>query len=327
MNGENWVVKSNALIEAKGRMTALEHKFIINLISEITPNDKDFKEYQLSVTEIKKDLKITDKNIYEVLKDVANRLMDRKIEIEMINEKGKRAFLITRYLSSAEYVEGEGKIKVNFDPKLKPYLLEIKERFTQYQLKNILSLKGAHSIRLYELLKQYEKIKKREFEVEEIKKLLGLDENYSVFKDFERRVLAPAKEEINEKTDIWIDYNKIKKGRKIEKIIFNIEIKDIEEQGIEGLYRKTEIENIKKNCGLDNENFNTKQILELYEIAVDKTSGNDIYPYEYIRLNYLNMIEKNTVRNKFAWLKKALEEDYAKAVGQISLNYYINKSS
>lgn len=310
MNGENWVVKSNVLIEAKGRMTALEHKFIINLISEITPNDKDFKEYELSISEIKKDLKITDKNIYEVLKDVANRLMDRKIEIERINEKGKKSFLVTRYLSSAEYVEGEGKIKVNFDPKLKPYLLEIKERFTQYQLKNILSLKGAHSIRLYELLKQYEKIRKREFEIEELKKLLGVEDGYDRFYDFEKYVLKPAKDEINEKTDIWIDYEKIKKGRKIEKINFKIEPKFTEEDP--ELYETEEIKLIREKAGMKDEKLNAKQIQELYEIAVEKTDRFNLDPYRYMDLNYQYSLKKSE-KNLFSFLKSALEKDYAKA--------------
>lgn len=327
MNGENWVVKSNALIEAKGRMTALEQKFILNLISEITPDDKDFKEYRLSVAEIKKELGITDKNIYQVLKDVANGLMDRKIEIERINSKGKRSFLVTRYLSSAEYVEGEGEIKVNFDPKLKPYLLQLKEMFTQYQLKNILKLKGSHSIRIYELLKQYERIGKREFEIEELKKLLGVTDGYERFYDFERRILEPSKTEINEKTDIWIDYQKIKEGRRIAKIRFEIEPKFINQENEEiKAYKENGIfdfDNIRKNSGLANENFNDKQVMELYEIAVNMVPEG-VSPYEYIRLNYLNMIEKGTAKNKFAWLKKALIEDYAVAKAQISLDYYIN---
>lgn len=317
MNGEKYIIKSNKLIEAKGRMTSLEQKFILSLISEIQPTDKDFKDYYINVQDLKHGIGATYNNIYELLKEVANSLMDRKIEIEQVNSKGKKEFLITRYLSSAKYIEGEGCIKVSFDPELKPYLIEIKEMFTQYQLKNVLSLKGSHSIRIYELLKQYEKISKREFDLVEFKRFLGVENEYDRIYDLEKRVLKPAKTEINKHTDLLIDYEKIKKGRKTIGIKFVIETKTDEKiKQIEKLYSNDEIQDIQIKSGLENEKFNSKQVMEIYEIAVLKTYSTSISPFEYIRLNYLNMLEKGTVRHKFSYLKKSLEEDWACAAIQ-----------
>lgn len=54
-----------------------------------------------------------------------------------------------------------------------PYLLQLKERFTRYELKNILYFKNKYSIRIYELLKQYEKIGKREINIKELRGYLG----------------------------------------------------------------------------------------------------------------------------------------------------------
>jgi len=319
MNRENYVTKSNKLIEAKGRMTALEQKIFSMLISEIQPGDKDFKEY---IFEIKKFIKLTgvnDNKIYMDIHKSARRLMSKIITIE-----NDETIITTALLSSVETPKGEGIVKITFHPFLKPFLLDIKERFTKYQLKNVLNLKGAHSIRIYELLKQYEKIKSREFDLLELKKILGIENEYERIYDFERFVLKPAKNEINKHTDLFIEYKKIKEGRRVVKIKFNIEGKiDKEEALIDSLYSKQEIEEIKRKCGLSGTNFNSKQIMELYEIAVKKTESTDIDPHEYIKLNYNNMISNGTARNKFAWLKKALEDDYAKAAMQISMNYYI----
>lgn len=326
MREENWVVKANKLIEAKGRLGMVEQKLFASLISEIKAEDKDFKQYILEIKDIAEFMKLSSKAVYDQIKTAARNLRNKEIVIENVDERGKKSFLVTSLLSSARYKEGEGYLEVYIDPNLKPYLLAINGKntyFTKYMIKNILKLNSSYSIRIYELLKQYEKIGKREFNTNELKELLGANEkSYNRFDNFERRVLKVAKVEINEKTDIWIDYEKIKEGRRIGKIKFIIEGKiDKEKALVDALYDKQEIEKIKRKCGLNGTNFNSKQIMELYEIAVKKTESADIDPHEYIKLNYNNMINNNTARNKFAWLKKALENDYAVAGGQLRFDY------
>lgn len=327
MREENWVVKANKLIEAKGRLGMVEQKLFASLISEIKAEDKDFKQYILEIKDIAEFMKLSSKAVYDQIKTAARNLRNKEIVIENVDERGKKSFLVTSLLSSARYKEGEGYLEVYIDPNLKPYLLAINGKdtyFTKYMIKNILKLNSSYSIRIYELLKQYEKIGKREFETDKLKELLGITNEYKRFYDFERYVLKVAKVEINEKTDIWIDYEKIKVGRSIGKIKFTIEGKiDKEKALVDALYDKQEIEGIKRKCGLNGTDFNSKQIMELYEIAVKKTESADIDPHEYIKLNYNNMIDKGSARNKYAWLKKALEEDYAKAMAQISIDYYI----
>ena len=324
MTGENYVVKHNKLIEAKGKMTLMEQKILRVVIAELQPEDKDFAEYSINTADFKGMTGDTGrKDLYNEIKEVSNRLMDRKIEIEDINEQGKKRFFITRYLSSAKYVDGEGFLTVKFDPDLKPYLLELKEQFTQYQLKYVMKMKSTHTLRVYELLKQYEKIGKRKFLIDELKQYLGIENDYDRLFDLEKRVLKPSMEEINEQTDISINYQKIKKGRTVVAFEYTILQKgrDYPKEIIENLYNSGQIEEIKQKSGLIDEGFNQKQIIEFYGIAVKKTESADVDPYEYIRLNYLSMEDKGTARNKFAWLKKALENDYANAVLQIRVGF------
>lgn len=314
MNGDNWVVKSNIFIESKAKMTSLEQKIILALVSEITPEDEDFKDYEFSIRQF---IELTDSNetvVYKRIHESAKRLMEK-----ITTFKRGKSTITTALLSSAETIEGEGKIILRFDKSLKPELLQLKKLFTQYQLKNVLKLSGSYSIRIYELLKQYEKIRKREFKIENLKEILGINEEYSRFYDFERYVLKPAREEINEKTDIFIDYEKIKEGRRIGKIVFEIYSKQPEceeTKVIEALYSDEEIEDIKIQSGLKNEKFNKKQIMELYEIAVQKTESKDIEPYRYINENYIYTLQK-APKNKFSYLKKALKEDYDNSLRSI----------
>lgn len=324
MTGENYVVKHNKLIEAKGRMTLMEQKILRAVISVIKPEDKDFKEYQIDVREFQ-ELSGSDgrKDLYNELKDVSHRLMDRKIEIEELIAEGKKRFLVTRYISSAEYVTGEGHIKILFDPKLKPYLLDLKEQYTQYQLKYVMQMRSAHALRLYELLKQYEAVGRRRFTLDDFKQYLGV-EGYSAFKDLERRVLRPSQDEINEMTDLFVEYSKICQGRGAKVVAIEYSIKSQQIKRRKAAENKdSQFEDIKRKSGLSAENFGKKQIMDLYQIAQDMTKDAEADPCEYIRLNYMSMMTKEGIRSKLHWLKRALKEDWAQAAFQIRIGFDI----
>jgi len=313
VNGEAYIVKSNKLIEAKGKMTSLEQKIFSTLITKIQPDDIDFKEYIFSIKDFIKISGLNDNKIYSDIHNSAKRLMNKIITIDT-----ETTVMTTALISSLETPKGEGILKITFHPFLKPYLLDIKERFTKYQLKNILSLKGRHTIRIYELLKQWENVGYRVITVLELKKILGLEKEYDRFYDFDKYVLKSAKKEINKLTDLNIDYEKIKVGRKIESIKFNIigqvnEEDQKQKQVIEILFDKAEIMGIKIACGIADMKISDVQVMNLYEIAVSKTTSANISPFQYVKLNYQEMIDKGMARNKYAYLKKSLEEDYARA--------------
>ena len=78
-------------------------------------------------------------------------------------------------------------------------------------------------MRIYELLKQYQKIGTRRIKIKDLREMLGIKPNeYKRYNDFKRFVLLPAKEELPDKTDIKFDFKEIKTSRKITDIEFNI---------------------------------------------------------------------------------------------------------
>jgi plasmid replication initiation protein len=321
MDKNNYVVKANQFIEAKGRLGILEQKLLATLISEIQIEDKDFQEYKLKISEIGEFIGIKSNAVYERLRETAINLKSKGLSLQEIDPiTKKKTFIEVNLIASARHTEGTGELIITVAPDLKPYLLAIKGKetpFTQYMLKNILKLNNSYSIRLYELLKQQEKFKKREIKLEELKEFLGVTaESYNVFSEFERRVLKIVRDEINDKTDIWFNYEKIKTGRKITSILFKIESKDQEKETF-----TNDIESLRAAMGFKDEYFNDKQILSIYEKAVQMAGNEDIDIFEYIRLNYIHI--KDKARNKYAYLIKALENDYAVAIAQIRLEYYI----
>ena len=235
-------------------------------------------------------------------------------------EENKRHFTTIRLINKPRYTEGSNELTIDIDKDLIPYIIDLKREFTRYQIENILRLKSSYAVRVYELLKQYENIGKREINIKDLREYLGIDKKeYTRFDNFEARVLTPAQEEINKHTDINIEYEKLKQGRKIISILFKVEPKDTQDQVYnEYLKEFYNIQDMKIKMGLSSENFNSKQVMEIYELAIQKTQD-DLDPFEYIRLNYLYMIEKGAARNKYSYLLSAIEDDYAAAGGQLSL--------
>lgn len=310
------IVKANKLIEARYDLTLNEQKIILYATSQIDRDKGEFNFIELDINEFTELLDTKGKR-YEEIRNIAREL--RKKEI-IINTDDKE--YITGWISSITFRKNTGKIKIRFDDDLIPYLLQLKSRFTRYPLKNILYLKSKYSIRIYELLKQYENIGKREFELEELRKILFIEDQYNRIYDLERFILEPVKNEINEYTDIIIDYEKQKKGRKISGISFTIEAKDLQDKiYIEYLNEFYDIKEMQIKMGLLEENFNAKQVMNIYEKAIEKMGNENINPFEYIRLNYLNI--KDKARNKYSYLLKALENDYSVAAAQINIEHYL----
>lgn len=214
------VAQGNELIEARHNnpLTAREQKIILTMVSMIQPTDIDFKDYQISIKEFSEMLGLKGSAKYTEIKEITKGLMAKSIEIP--RENG--GWLLAHWISSAEYIEGEGIIALSFSPKLKPYLLQLKQ-YTSYRLSNILSLSSSYSIRLYEIMRKWSFTGKWELSIEEMREKLGaMTKSYSIYGNFKSKVLIPAIDEINMHTDIFISYKEIKKGRKVDRIEFSI---------------------------------------------------------------------------------------------------------
>ncbi|MCP3033446.1 replication initiation protein [Halobacillus sp. A1] len=216
---KNIVTKSNDLIEAnyKTPLSIREQKIITYIVSQIEPDDVDFEEYEMSVANFTSMMGLKDPN-YSYMRRITKELLSKVIEIR----KEKR-LIQTHWLSSVEYKEEKGIILFTFHPTLKPYLLQLKDKFTSYRLINILQLKSGYSIRFYELLKKWENIGGFTILISELRDKLGLKNNtYKEFANFRQKILDVAQKELKKETDIYFKYDLNKKGRKYHSITFHI---------------------------------------------------------------------------------------------------------
>ena len=223
------VVKGNDLIQKnRFELSLTEQKTVAYICSMIQPMQKSESGFQLEYEfNIREYCKICDiaydsgKN-YTFVKDTLKKLSDRSMWLTFGDEE-----VLCRWLEKVKTNKRSGIAHIKLDEDLAPYLFDLKQQFTKYQLYNVLGMKSAFSVRIYELMKSYSFRHTITFEIDELKKLLMVEDvkSYNRFPDFRRFVLEKAQSEINELTDINMSFEPIKTGRKVTSIKFIIEEK------------------------------------------------------------------------------------------------------
>ncbi|MFZ4773738.1 MAG: replication initiation protein [Terrimicrobiaceae bacterium] len=214
--------KANYLIEATYRLSAVEQKIIAVLATSIKAEDEDFKPCPIKIKDF---LAVTSDSLknYDWLEKIIINLKGKNLRLVYQEEDGAEITINTGWILSTKHKTGSGIVELCFDPKLKPFFLNLKNRFTKYRLKNIITLKSQFSIRIYELLKQYEKIGQRLFDYDELRAVLGVTaDQYRQYTDFRKKVILVAQAELEKKTDILFTFEELRKGRGIGKIRFLI---------------------------------------------------------------------------------------------------------
>ena len=327
------VIKSNKLILAHFKMTTYEQKIILLCISKIKrnakktgkgkPNDSLF--FVLDAKEISNFLNINPRTLYKNLDEISNKLMGYEIEIK---DDTKNFFEKIRPFPYSKYESG--KFYLRIEQSMEEYLLELKDRFTMYDINNIRTLKSNYSLRIYEVLKSYEWVNEYIFDIEEFKQIIGVStvkdgkiENdlYDRYYDFKKRVLLVAQKELAENTDISFTFEEIKKGRKVDKIKFYIAANKKESEGKQSskfkkLKDKQENQEQKSDIDMDDlidqlreiikEPLRTKEYKSILQAA-----GNNI---ELIEQKYQIAQKQRKIENLVGWLIAAIQEEYTEPI-------------
>jgi plasmid replication initiation protein len=221
------IKKSNDLIESRYKFDVWEMRFFLSVLAKIEKQDEDFEVYRIKYRDVIKDFGIKSNRSYELLKQAALSILKKSVTIKYEFEGTTRAkvYNILRQIDYLDDAKGKNPmdyeyIDVTVEPELKPFLLQLSKNFTAYELRNVAKL-GAYAIRIYELLKQYEFIGKRTMKIDEMKKMLEIENEYPLFANFFQRIIQPAVTEINKHTDIKVTkLDKIKDGKKVVELMF-----------------------------------------------------------------------------------------------------------
>ena len=229
---DRYVVKANELIQkSRFNLTLQQQKIVLYLISQIERNDKEFKLYSFSIQQFCKvcGINYTSGKNYNDLKEAIKEIAQKVLWVMLPN--GKEATI--RWIEKAYIDRNTGTIEIRLDEDMKPYLLQLKDNFTQYELVWTLKFNSKYTIRLYELIKSihYHELDpyERTYDIDELKRLLDA-EVYKTYQHFKDRALQIAVDEINSTSDKLVSFTPIKNGRAVKKILLHIESKETGER-------------------------------------------------------------------------------------------------
>lgn len=218
------IVKSNPLVEAKYDLTVNEQRLVLTSIAQVRRDSyiTDQCTYSVSAS-IWSELTGSNLNgVYEDLAAAAARLLDRKVEIYEEPNGGQRkpVKLVTHWVQSVRYIQEEGRVELRFAKDILPYLTELRRNFTMYRLENVTSMRSRYGIRLYEKLVQWDGAGERTIPLGWLREVFCLEDRYPLVADLKKRVINPAVKDINECSDLHVDYEQKKVGRKVTDFVF-----------------------------------------------------------------------------------------------------------
>ncbi len=229
------IKKSNNLVESRYKFDIWETRFFLSILSNIQKENTDFKTYRIRYKDIIKTFGLKSGDAYASLRDAAKSLMRKTVRTSyslngVAREQERNLISTIDYMSEGQVgAENHEYIDVVVHEEMKPFLLQLSKNFTAYDLRNVAQL-GVYSIRLYELLKQYESIGSRTLKVDEMKTMFELNTEYPKYNDFYRWVIKPSEAEINKHTDLSIlEIEKLKEGRKVVALRFKFRAKTSQE--------------------------------------------------------------------------------------------------
>lgn len=214
----------NDLINSQQSLSLVQKRIFYLAIKKIKKGDKAYKRYYVDLTDL---IPGTSQNIYSRVADELDEL--RKKDVRFVEKIGGEDFnAAVNLVAKASHKEGTGQAYVDLHPDIRDMLLDLKKYFTRVPVVELISCRSTYGQRLYELLYQFADTGIRLMRVDELREKLNLQNKYINFYDFRRRVLKQAQKDVEEHTNMRFTWEEIKanKGRKIERLIFDIEVSD-----------------------------------------------------------------------------------------------------
>jgi plasmid replication initiation protein len=210
-------------IYASGQLTATQKKIYNSLIfmtKQILKQDSELSVFRIRIHDLLNCMSGDKELHHNHIIDNLKKIKDIRVEYNVLKKNKKQTISVCNLIGGI--VIENGMIEYNFDFQILR-AIQLPDSYAYLDLKIIKGLNSKYSIGLYEILKDYKKLKMIDIELDKFKKSMDIEENgYPRFNTFRDKVLTPAIEEINSKTDLEIDYDKITHGRKVVGLRFSI---------------------------------------------------------------------------------------------------------
>ncbi|MFY1028289.1 replication initiation protein [Actinobacillus seminis] len=214
------IYKSNDLVEAGYRLSLAEQRLVVLSLGQLDSRNPKQKHVTLYAKDYAKQWGVNEDNAMREINQASKRLFERYITLKNDDETRKFRWI----QESVEHHKGEGRVSFTFSDRILPFLFELdfKLGVTKYELLSVSGFSSVYSFRLYELAIKLFGMKNQTVELGELRRILQLENKYSEYKEFNKFVLKPSLFDINEKSDLLLNIEPVKRGRKIVALEFQI---------------------------------------------------------------------------------------------------------
>jgi hypothetical protein len=207
------VILRNPVAKAKFGLSVVQTKILFEVIT-FFKNNPEKKLMRFYVRDYLQSLGYETHNI-KAYTDEIEAMTQLHLQIpEGENKRGINYLAVNLFAGARFRIDerGFGYVDIEVSEMLKPYFLEIAQGdFFYYHIVNTRVLKSTHSIKLYLLLKSYKRFKTLEITLTELRTILEIPlDEYPRYTDFKKRILERAKQELQEKNDIFFTYSEVR---------------------------------------------------------------------------------------------------------------------
>lgn len=276
MTDDKMLVKNNAFITAKYNLTLDENRLFVWIIYNVQMGKNG-----LVCTLDRKDFKnIFNNKVNHSVKGIVNMLDSLKKKSIYFKEKledGSTDWGSYVFIMGYIYNDKSDTFRIEVPQKVYDLLMQYMDGYTPITLQTWLSLKNTNSQRFYDLLRMWSGTKNViNYTIDDIKMYLEIQDKYPQYKDFKKRVIVPAVDELNDTNMFEIDFKEKKTGRKVTSIDFLVKDKD------------------KRKYFENNSNTTNRELIMTNQESDDENKQNQQSKYDQLGTNY----DKSGTSNK-----------------------------
>lgn len=255
MEKEKEMIKPSAIIAVSAKLSLIERQLWNILFYKAWSKLETQDIFQVSMSDILHFFPYDTKN-YEHLKACLEKLVRTTVTYDYLGKDNRPAWGVFSLMASAQLENGV--CTYSYAPNLRRRLND-EYIYTKLSLHIMMRLSSGHALVLYELCSDYRKVGHKTLSLAEFRDLMGIQETqYKEFNDLNKRVLRPALKEINEKSNLHVEVQTKRTGRKITHLKFLIGY-NVDFQPEFPLYESTQGDNVAK----------------IKNLLTQKTRGND----------------------------------------------------
>ena len=218
------VIKASPAIQIQGKITHLQRRAWNVLLANAYNELPDKEIHRVSVAELAAKLGFNSNN-EDYLKDALRELRACEVEWNILDKNNREEWGVAGLLADARIVDGI--CRYSFSPQLRQKLHN-PLMYTRLNLRLQNEFRSQYALILWEVCFDYFDVHWGQGEtpfipIETFRELLGIESNeYSEFKDLNKKVIKAAIKEINDLTDYFVEVEQKRIGRKVAELKFRI---------------------------------------------------------------------------------------------------------